>query len=398
MLSTSYAFNKVFLILILFSFNFHFLNFLPMNTLRYSITMMPILLLSLYGMIHVVLCILRENMVPKIVFIMILILIIFFLLNSIILRKDMSRILEVGAFYLPLIGFYFLSKKNPISEKILIQFLVFIIIPITIIFSLMEVHSFRYMISYMGDGRLLIFFGAIHLTGIILLFLFTSMLSLYIYKNKIVYFYILIFILLLILTSGSRTAFLIALFLFIMGYGIKKRYIVNNAYLFLLPLILLFSIYIIDFLREYLILIGLGEQLKLNNVNVTAGRAWLWLYHMDLFFENLFIGTDDSLLDISKGDYTYTGEISQAGTESYYTKLLARDGIWGFIHIGFYLYLLYLAIKSKNNFAYFLIVIIIISNATVSQFSNMYELSSFLGYWMLFSLLFNNADVKIKKL
>lgn len=386
--------SKPFILIILFTITYHILYLLPVGTFRYTITMLPILLVSLYGASNILLLILNKKSIPKIILIMSFILILFILLNSFIIRKDISRILEVGAYYLPLIGFYFLSKKFPLNKTILIKFLLFIFIPILVLYSLIGVDSFRYTVSQIAPGRFLIYFAAIHTTGMILLFLFALVLSFYTEQYKIKYLYLSFIIIIFIFYSGSRTSLLIAVFLLFIVYYIHKKNITSNFILLLIPILMLFSVYFIELLKEYILIFGFTEQLKLNQENITAGRAWLWIYHLNLFFENFFTGTSDTLLDISKGDYTYTGEKAQAGTESYYTKLLARDGIWSFIHIGFYLYLLYLSIKSRSIFAYFLIIIIIVSNATLSQFENIYGIWGFIGYWMLFSLLFNNTNTR----
>ena len=57
--------SKSFLLLFCFSIVYHVLYFLPSGILRYFITMLPILILSLYGVVSVILLIFNKKDIPS---------------------------------------------------------------------------------------------------------------------------------------------------------------------------------------------------------------------------------------------------------------------------------------------------------------------------------------------
>jgi|GEM_PF-6289630 len=106
-----------------------------------------------------------------------------------------------------------------------------------------------------------------------------------------------------------------------------------------------------------------------DNPDVTAGRAWLWDYHLRVFSENLLGGGRAALVDLQTD---VALGLARGSSESFFTGLLA---IYGLAAIAFFLVYIAGYVKALLNRdveVAGLMMFVIITTATSSLFSDVY--------------------------
>ncbi|MBM9520475.1 hypothetical protein JWG39_11685 [Desulforhopalus vacuolatus] len=307
-------------------------------------------------------------------------------------RSDMYRILDYLSFYGGMLGFLFLAKKAPISVRDIFNGIFFFGLPISLIGSIL-IPRYGLRIPYLTEYSYFLI-GSAHYTG--LLFSIFSLVSfiLYLASKKKKYVLALIFGSVVVVFSLGRTE-LFALFISCAAYFFLFRYqkIFLNMKCIVLS-ITLFSIISIFFiphiLSNYKVDGFLGNRLKisLEDHDVTSGRSWLWNYHLYLFKKNFWSGSSEAELSFLVGDYI-DGEKAKAGSESFFTYVLARDGIFSFVTLFFLIWLVWLPIRENNIIAFVIILMGLILTSGLSTLGCTYDIFGFLIYWAYFSVLFN---------
>jgi hypothetical protein len=384
--------NNQLSILIIFAvllINMEVYAFLPFSTLRYFITYIPVMIFTLYALLQVHNIIINKRLLPKFVFIALIVFLFFTTLNIGLIRFDIERIKEVSVFYLPIIGIYFLSKKYPIDAKSFFIIIFLFIFPIYIFNSILLEGSRMAIFEMYENGRILFYFDSAHSFGTLEVLIFTFLLNQYFHTKRTTILLGSFLLLILIFYSGSRTSLAIALTLYValFFFHIKNQNL-RKIFLYLLPIVILFFLYSVDLIKIYFTQFNVfQDQLKLNGLNVASGRAWLWLYHMNLFTDNLWTGVSSAYVDFKVGSVVENKEIARAGSESFFTKLLARDGLWGIIHYLFFYYLVALSVRAKNFLSYSMAIIIIFGMAFLGRFVAIYDILTIVVYWSYFSYL-----------
>ena len=92
------------------------------------------------------------------------------------------------------------------------------------------------------------------------------------------------------------------------------------------------------------------------------------------------------------------GVVAHAAGESMYTKLLAREGIWGAIKLFIFLFMVLYPVAKRNLFGFIVGGTIVILNASLALMSNCYPMFYIFFLWLYFSILFDNRHhLMIKK-
>jgi hypothetical protein len=196
-------------------------------------------------------------------------------------------------------------------------------------------------------------------------------------KSKI---YLIFFLLSLyfIIFSGSRGG-LIALFSAGAIYYVNKNEIRRLTTILLLILSIAF-VYSVENYQYFFSSVDntiISEYLKTDSFeegSVSAGRNWLWNYHIQEFVESNYLGGGREAVDFFVGDYV-GGEIAKAGSESPFTGLLACYGIIGILMIGLYLGMFIYALNRKNIYGVFITTIALMQ--TVATGSNYFSFMSY---------------------
>lgn len=129
----------------------------------------------------------------------------------------------------------------------------------------------------------------------------------------------------------------------------------------------------------------LGTLLKISpgQEDVTAGRLLTWLYHLELFFENLWTGAPSSM--VTEAGENLSRELV-GSNESFYTKVLAKHGVLGVLFHTIFLVFSWYALKKEAYAAYVLSVVFAIVTAASGVFGSTYYIYSIIGYWSYFSI------------
>ena len=390
-MKSKYISNRIIFIFIFIFILAELVSFIENPAIRYFTIFLPIIIFSIYATYRTLctLVLLKKRKIPKIIFIILIIIFTFFLVNIGLIRFDIERIIEVCSYYLPLLGVYFISKKYPINNESFTIIIMLIILPMFVINSFM-IEGYRMSLFHLyEDGRRLFYFNSIHEFGILEVAILAFLLNNYLYTRKNIILIMSLFLTVLIFYSGSRVSLVIALTLYasLLFFRIENKNI-KRFFLYLLPLIILFTLYSIDFFKIYLVQLNLfQDQLKLDRANLTPSRMWLWLYHIKLFMDNLWTGVSSTYVDLRLGDFTVDGEYVKAGSESYFTKVIARDGLWGIIHIAFIYYMLVLAVRIQSFNSYSLLVIVFFGMAFLGKFTDLNNILVVVIYWSYFSYL-----------
>jgi hypothetical protein len=178
----------------------------------------------------------------------------------------------------------------------------------------------------------------------------------------------------LIVFAGSRSAYIAALMTGVMMYINRNQVRPKTSYL-----ILTFTVALLYASESLAILLprfegALGSLTKLteSNLDVTAGRAWLWAFHLHLFSSAPLTGVGLEPLRFNVGDLVADDSIARASSESVYTRLLAMYGIWGLIVPIIHLYLFRLTLLSRSVFHIGLGTMFILTTVGTSTYATIY--------------------------
>jgi hypothetical protein len=216
------------------------------------------------------------------------------------------------------------------------------------------------------------------------LLLSVSVFYLFIEKKKNISILFFLLSLYFIIFSGSRGG-LIALLNAVSIYYVNRRKV--KKYVTILLLIL--SILVVYSIESFMLFFPniessiVSEYLKVDNLEkqegISAGRMWLWNYHIQEFVKSNYLGGGREVVDFFGGDYV-NGEFAQAGSESPFTRLLACYGIIGILLICIYLGMFIYALNRKNIYGVFITAIAIIQ--TIGTGINYFNFTSY--YSILF--------------
>lgn len=307
-----------------------------------------------------------------------------------LVRIDKERLLEIGVFFLPLLGIYFFAIRYPIDERNVFFLFLLLLLPEAIIYSI----AFNEYSIGMLDNSFTLFLIGEHHTSTLEVILFVCTLFVYKKTYKISFLFLTLLLLVLLYFSGSRGSFIAALVIFCLSILYNNRFFTSFLKLFI-PILLLLSFYampiFMDSIQKFLPS-SINSQLRVNENNAFAGRDWLWGYHFKLFLDKPYVGNESKYTDLELGGKTATGERVSASSESFFTYLLARDGIWALLWYFLFGFFIFNAIKYKNELAYYLSVMFIFMNFSLSSYSLMYTIFTVLGFWLYFSSLIKNTN------
>ena len=216
------------------------------------------------------------------------------------------------------------------------------------------------------------------------------------YLKDIIY---LIFGIYLVFFSGSRSCLLALISTVILFIINRKRYKRFTTIIYFSVLVIL--VFFMEYLQNYIHLIKSDFILDIINAEnfkrygVTSGRAWLWDYHWDSFVNSPYLlGGGRNVTDFFVGDYIPSLRMKAlAGCESPYTGILACYGVFGFIHLGILLYMIYIAIKNENILATCIIFICVYNTVMGVDLTNVLQAEPILLYLLYFSSLKSNYSV-----
>lgn len=175
---------------------------------------------------------------------------------------------------------------------------------------------------------------------------------------------------------------------YLLFYRIKSKIIATVA-----PVVLIIFFIVIPVLNPYLLqsinlgglnsLLGFDREAGADVYNdVTSGRTWLWLKHWSMFQDNWVYGMGDFRLE----DYVNSiFDYKRADSESFFTVMLVRDGILGFLNIVIFMIMIFNAHVRKNQFGYALAVSLIVLSALLGIATNFYDPKALLLYLLYFA-------------
>ena len=324
-----------------------------------------------------------------------------FLLKDLI-RSDYDGVLEQIKFFLGFIFLYYFSKKFPITTIKSSSFLLLFLLVPFVYASLAPSIRLELIPNYLNNYH--IFIESIHYTAKMFVFILLIVLwrigekssSNKIIFHKLRYLALISSILFMIFYSGSRAAMLASLFIISSFVYFRNRRLGIDSIL----LVLLF-LFVSFFAPIFLYYIELPEfiehALKMNGDDISSGRIWLQLHHLSLFENNWLWGVPAEVTDFRIGDII-DGVVAHAAGESMYTKLLAREGIWGAIKLFIFLFMVLYPVAKRNLFGFIVGGTIVILNASLALMSNCYSMFYIFFLWLYFSILFDNRHhLMIKK-
>ncbi len=178
-----------------------------------------------------------------------------------------------------------------------------------------------------------------------------------------------------IVLSGSKTSIVILGFAVLSIILSKKTITVFSKYaLILLPIMsIIFILNIGEWLNSLSYYLTenhtkLASWLNISYLtnDVFSGRNQIWEYHINIFKENWFFGVGNFILSDFAQDVTI-------GSESKFSFILARDGIFSFLFFGQFLYMVYESVRKKSILSYIVISALIMIMFFYGSFANGYN-------------------------
>ncbi len=361
---------------------------LPDGTLAgYMSRVFPVVIFILYGLKCYIGYFLYDNLSSSEIYLSLILLL--GLYTNFLLRFDIDAVISYISFFGGLYGIYKVSNIYSIKpDDILISF-IFVVIPIKI--SLEKLTSFEAnpafsLIPFRGDNWRVVI-QSIHFTGVLGAITFFASLVRLKEGGSRRYLISAIFSVYLVVFSGSRSSLAaIIVVLVIFSFDTAKSLISQSyTFSFFSVILSMWSLYIISILISGVSYSGgfIADLLKLSSEDVTAGRLLTWSYHWDLFVNNYSIGVPASLVQ----EPSYFDPKLAASNESYYTRILARYGVWSIVFYATFVYLGLVSSFKKNwiSFAFLIMMCIITSGQGI--FGGTYNLFPLLSWWFFFSLL-----------
>ncbi|WP_263785010.1 hypothetical protein [Salinibacter grassmerensis] len=310
---------------------------------------------------------------------------------------EISKFIDFVAFFGGVAGYFLIAERYPLKKKDVFVFTATVLIS-GVILEVTGAPGTRGefgLIPFSGESwKVLI--KSPHFTGWGgLFFLFVSLLLSQERGWGLRYFQLFLIGWYLIIFSGSRSSIAAALAAVALWFsGTARRMIMRSPYLgvlitflaglsmYLAPIVIFESLRTEGFLGR-LLKISPGQE------DVTAGRFLTWLYHLELFFENFWTGAETSM--VTEAGDTVGRELT-ASNESFFTKVLAKHGVFGILFHFLFLFISWYSIDKKSYEAYILSVVFAIITAASGVFGSTYYVYSVLGYWLFFSLVFLSSD------
>ncbi|MEZ4860950.1 MAG: O-antigen ligase family protein [Caldilineaceae bacterium] len=330
----------------------------------------------------------RRQQMPRTAFKLFLLLVVMALYR--IAAGDANGALDVVMFFGGLGAFWLLAKEAPLNLHALNTTIYAIVLPGAIIYHrfLGLFANFEFdLLPFMGsDWRVLI--RSHHHSAMVGCYLFLVNILLYRSKNHqcLRCLGLMALGLYFVIFSGSR-AVLLAVALLSAVIVLRKL----PRWLFLVvPIITVTSLYIVlatPMINNFRVggLTGIMLKLDPSNYDPSAGRAWLWQYHLDLFMHHPWIGSPEAE-SFRFGDII-DGQRVIASTESFFTFVLARYGIPGIAHLIFFVWCLWKPLSKRRFDAYLWGMLIFVLTMSLSLNATTYSFFSMVGFWMFFSLL-----------
>lgn len=311
------------------------------------------------------------------------------LFSNIFLRFDLDAVISYLSFFGGLYGIYKVSEKFSVNSSDVLVAFIFIVSPIKILiekFTLFEASPSFSLIPFQGESWRVVI-ESVHFTGILgAISFFASLVGL---RREGSYKY-LIYLLIsgyLVVFSGSRSslaAILVVVVIFSSKYFQK---LITNSYLFSLGFIIfsMSSLYISSFVLSGVAYSGgfIADLLKLSSGDITAGRFLTWSYHLDLFFDNYILGVPASLVQ----EPSYFDPKLAASNESYYTRILARYGIFSILFYSTFVFLGLYSSFQNNWISFSFLAMMCVITSGQGMFGSTYNLFPLLSWWFFFSLL-----------
>lgn len=343
-----------------------------------------------------------------------------FIIQS-VLKQDISSFLQSVSYIFGIIAYQKISSRTNFDFNYLSpKFLFFVVLPLFVLFCVYPIPvkfpdnfgpvNFTFINRFVPSisNNFGINIGppnfTKHFTGD--LGLVSTLSSYFLYKsrkNKI-FIFTGVFSCYLLLFSGSRTAIVcgIAIILLILVNQAKIR---SNLSIIIL-LVFIIQFYLIDYAIGYVTpLIStdsmIGSLFKLENASnqygITSNRNFLWSYHLDLFLTDPILGSHSDLIRFRVGDILKDGTIATAGSESYYTAMLAQYGILGLTFPFLHLFLFGKALKQRRLYSILWCTVFILGNVYNSSFNNIYGALNPVIYFLIFGNVTTLSKSQVEK-
>jgi hypothetical protein len=185
----------------------------------------------------------------------------------------------------------------------------------------------------------------------------------------------------LLLFAGSRGAYIAIMTMMVMYIVNRRKRRTLVSWILLLSAVSI--VYGSEVIGQYLprfsnshVLASLTRLNSHNEHGVSAGRSWLWQYHLDIFMRNPVQGAGTERVSFRVGD-TVNGKIAPAGSESFYTQILASYGVFGLCFIALHLYLFARCVRHPDIIKLLLCTIAIVNTAANSMLEVLYVPATF---------------------
>jgi hypothetical protein len=380
----------LFLLCLFFAWNNILLVPLPTGSLIHRMMVhLPVALIFFMGLLLLLKKYQRDRIAKR------LFQIYFLMLLVAIFRRDIARALEYTSLFGGYIGFWMLANVAPLTVRDLFRVFVFWALPLSIIVALTGAESgliIPFAHGAMGNTWLMI--RSVHYTSVFFSILALASLIMYQSSKRKGYLVTLALSFLAVILCRGRASLVAlaitsAIYLFLVY---KKVILKKHTFLILIASVCaVVSLYFVPLFMDEIKLEGFwGERLKMTqeHKDITAGRRWLWEYHLLLFRSNLWTGGSAADVNIGRGEYVQWSTATGA-SESFFTKVLARDGIFGFVTFCVFIWLLYEPLKRNNLTAFIIILLGMITTAGLSTLGSSYSIFAFIFYWWYFSALIN---------
>jgi hypothetical protein len=326
---------------------------------------------------------------------------IFGILWNLIYRADIPAILQTGVFWGSILSYKLFTEKFFISRYTFFWVLLLLIIPY--ILTSNDPELLKALIPH-AENQWRAFLISVHFSSVLgSLILVFGIYGISKIENLIINFSMVSAGLYLVIFAKSRTSLLATIIslLLVMFFTNKKQ-----VALFLVTLLSVVSIYFfVPLIQDHPNLISgfantsfVKSFIRLDATDevygISSGRQWLWSYHIELFQKNILTGASRQLTAFKIGD-KIGKERALAASESFFTYVLARYGIWGISYYVFFLLLLWKSIKSNNKEFYLLMVYSISSCVGISLLGNTYGAHNIVIYLYIFTLLNTSNQARI---
>ncbi|MCS3861651.1 hypothetical protein GGP86_001429 [Salinibacter ruber] len=314
------------------------------------------------------------------------------LTGNAIASADPEKFVDFVAFFGGVAGYFLIAERYPLRVRDILTF-VGIALGAGILIHVVGAPGVQGefdLIPFVGENWRVIIRSP-HFTGRSGLFLLFASLLFSREKGWRLWYVVLLGLsLYLIVFSGSRSSVAAALAILGLWYLKPVQQLVMRSWVVgaLIPILAGLTMYLAPVLVFQSLtaegFLGTLLQISPQQEDVTSGRLLTWLYHLDLFMNNFWTGAPVSAV-------VETGENIplelRGSNESFFTKVLATQGVFGFLFYSLFLYLSVFSLKKKVYTSYILSVVFVVVTSSAGIYGSTYSLYSILGYWLYFSLI-----------